>query len=84
MPVLHRYLSNEDPLLKRRQPYAGKPVTWFRNPYAQLVLVRNCDSPINRCPPVTHKAHGMHHPASPVHASCARLQASLHASSCSR
>ena len=39
---MHRYISSEDALLKRRRAFAHQPVAWFRNPYAQLVLVRCC------------------------------------------
>jgi hypothetical protein len=34
-----RYLNHDDALLRKRRPYAKQPVTWFRNPYAHLVLV---------------------------------------------
>ena len=42
--ILHicRYISSDDVLLKRRKAFAHQPVTWFRNPYAQLVLVCSC------------------------------------------
>ncbi|BDA42989.1 Trafficking protein particle complex subunit 10 [Coccomyxa sp. Obi] len=34
-----QYLNNDDALLRKRRPHAKQPVTWFRNPYALLVLV---------------------------------------------
>ena len=36
----HRYLLSSDPKLQRLKPYAQSPVTWFRNPYATLLVVR--------------------------------------------
>ena len=37
--VLRRYVLSTDARLLRLKPYAQSPVTWFRNPYAYLVLV---------------------------------------------
>ncbi|KAK9863262.1 hypothetical protein WJX84_010782, partial [Apatococcus fuscideae] len=37
LPV--QYLLSDDPRLQRLRPYAHSPVTWFRNPFACLVLV---------------------------------------------
>ena len=41
----HRYVLSTDARLLRLKPYAQSPVTWFRNPYAYLVLV----SPVPGC-----------------------------------
>ncbi|KAK9858891.1 hypothetical protein WJX84_005283, partial [Apatococcus fuscideae] len=37
LPV--QYLLSDDARLKRLRPYAHSPVTWFRNPFACLILV---------------------------------------------
>lgn len=34
-----RYVLSTDPQLQRLRPYAQSPVTWFRNPYATLIVV---------------------------------------------
>ena len=38
--LVRRYVLSTDARLLRLKPYAQSPVTWFRNPYAYLVLVR--------------------------------------------
>ena len=38
-PTPRRYLAASDPHLQKLRQFAHSSVTWFRNPYAQLVLV---------------------------------------------
>lgn len=35
-----RYVLGSDPRLERLKPFAHSPVTWFRNPFALLIVVR--------------------------------------------
>lgn len=38
--VTCRFLLSTNERVQRLKPFASNPVTWFRSPYAQLVLVR--------------------------------------------
>lgn len=46
---LLRYLLSSDPRFQRLQPHAHSPVTWFRNPYAYLILVCNLPHHLGTC-----------------------------------
>ena len=39
-----RYLLSSDSKLQNIKPFQGSPVTWFRNPYAHLILVSAFES----------------------------------------
>jgi hypothetical protein len=38
--IFRRFLSAADPRLQKLRQFAHSPVTWFRNPFVLLVLVR--------------------------------------------
>lgn len=39
LAALCRYVLSHDKRLQRLKPFSHSPVTWFRNPYAHIILV---------------------------------------------
>lgn len=58
-------MLSTDPQLQRLRPYAQSPVTWFRNPYATLIVVSalQCCASVPLPAPVrsTRAAEGLRH-----------------------